>query len=82
VLVEGPSRRDANELMGRTQNNRVVNFDGGELGQSLIGRLLDVRITQSMSHTLRATPCMPISGSATEDPSPFIGHEVLLGATN
>src|SRR5262249_22321552 len=28
VLVEGPSKRDAQELMGRTENNRIVNFAG------------------------------------------------------
>ncbi len=36
VLVEGPSRKDPNQLAGRTENNRVVNFDGS---RDLIGDL-------------------------------------------
>jgi hypothetical protein len=39
-LVEGPSRRSATELMGRTECNRIVNFDGGPLQSRLVGRLL------------------------------------------
>jgi len=50
VLVEGPSRKDPNELAGRTENNRVVNFAGPE---SLIGQFVDLQITQAMSNSLR-----------------------------
>jgi len=50
VLVEGPSRRDAGELAGRTGNNRVVNFAGP---QSLVGEFADARITAALSHSLR-----------------------------
>ncbi len=50
VLVEGLSRKDENELMGRTDNNRVVNFPGNK---RLIGSFVDVRITESMHFTLR-----------------------------
>jgi len=50
VLVEGPSKKDANELAGRTDNNRIVNFAGPA---RLIGQMLDVRITQAMPHSLR-----------------------------
>ena len=50
VLVEGPARRDPDELAGRTGNNRVVNFRGG---RELIGRFVDVRISAALSHTLR-----------------------------
>ena len=39
--------------MGRTENNRIINFPGGPAGQALVGRMLDVRVTQAMSHTLR-----------------------------
>ena len=53
ILVEGPSKKDAAELQGRTENNRVVNFDGGIHAPSLIGQLCDVRITESHSYTLR-----------------------------
>jgi len=50
VLVEGASRKDATELMGRTECNRVVNFKGDA---RLVGQLVDLRITRAMSHTLR-----------------------------
>ena len=50
VLVEGASRKDASELMGRTECNRVVNFTGHE---RLVGQMVDVRITQAMQRSLR-----------------------------
>jgi tRNA-2-methylthio-N6-dimethylallyladenosine synthase len=50
ILVEGPSKRDAGELMGRTECNRVVNFKGP---QRLIGQLVDVNVTQAMHYSLR-----------------------------
>jgi tRNA-2-methylthio-N6-dimethylallyladenosine synthase len=57
ILVEGPSRRPgkdgAAELMGRTECNRIVNFDGGPNGARLVGQMIDVRITQALPHSLR-----------------------------
>ncbi|WP_374678583.1 tRNA (N6-isopentenyl adenosine(37)-C2)-methylthiotransferase MiaB [Piscinibacter sp.] len=50
ILVEGPSRRDATELMGRTECNRIVNFAGAD---RLIGQMIDVRITRAYPHSLR-----------------------------
>ncbi|HQR77287.1 MAG TPA: tRNA (N6-isopentenyl adenosine(37)-C2)-methylthiotransferase MiaB [Burkholderiaceae bacterium] len=50
VLVEGPSRRDPSELMGRTENNRIVNFAGAE---RLVGQMIDLRVTQALPHSLR-----------------------------
>lgn len=50
VLVEGPSKKDANELAGRTDNNRIVNFLGNP---RLIDRFVDVRITAALPHSLR-----------------------------
>jgi tRNA-2-methylthio-N6-dimethylallyladenosine synthase len=50
VLVEGPSRKDASELMGRTECNRIVNFKGMP---RLVGQLIDVTITQALPHSLR-----------------------------
>ena len=50
VLVEGPSRKDATELAGRTGNNRVVNFAGSP---RLIGQLIDLTITSALPHSLR-----------------------------
>ena len=53
ILVEGPSRKNAAELMGRTECNRIVNFDGGPLSPRLVGQMIDVRITQAYPHSLR-----------------------------
>ena len=53
ILVEGPSRRNPAELMGRTECNRIVNFDGGPNGARLIGQMLDVKITLAYPHSLR-----------------------------
>jgi tRNA-2-methylthio-N6-dimethylallyladenosine synthase len=51
VLVDGTARRDPREVTGRTRCNRVVNFDAG--GRDLLGRVLPVRITQALPHSLR-----------------------------
>ena len=51
ILVEGPSRKDAGELMGRTECNRIVNFAGPA---RLVGQMLDVKITLAYPHSLRA----------------------------
>ena len=50
VLVEGTSKKDMQELAGRTDNNRIVNFAGN---LRLINTFVDVRITGVLSHTLR-----------------------------
>jgi tRNA-2-methylthio-N6-dimethylallyladenosine synthase len=50
ILVEGPSRKNAAELAGRTECNRVVNFEGTA---RLVGRMIDVRVTATSSHALR-----------------------------
>jgi tRNA-2-methylthio-N6-dimethylallyladenosine synthase len=50
VLVEKPSTRDPNELTGRTENMRFVNFAGHP---RLIGQFVDVLITDAMSNSLR-----------------------------
>ncbi|HEY7673546.1 MAG TPA: tRNA (N6-isopentenyl adenosine(37)-C2)-methylthiotransferase MiaB [Gammaproteobacteria bacterium] len=50
VLVERPSRRSAREISGRTENNRWINFAGDA---SLIGRFVDVLVTEAMPNSLR-----------------------------
>lgn len=50
VLVERPARKHDNQLAGRTENNRVVNFDGHP---RLIGKFVDVRITETQPNSLR-----------------------------
>lgn len=51
VLVEKKSKKAKNQLAGRTENNRWVNFDGDE---SLIGQLIKLRITEALPNSLRA----------------------------
>ena len=50
ILVEGPSRKDPDELMGRTICNRKVNFKGPP---RLVGQLIDVTVTQANPNSLR-----------------------------
>ncbi len=50
ILVEGPSKKNASELAGRTSNNRTVNFPGSA---RLAGHIVDMRITDALAHTLR-----------------------------
>ena len=50
ILVEGASRKDPTELMGRTECNRVVNLKGQP---RLIGQMVDVTITQASQRSLR-----------------------------
>jgi tRNA-2-methylthio-N6-dimethylallyladenosine synthase len=51
ILVEGPSRKNPDELMGRTECNRIVNFAGPK---RLAGQMIDVTITEAYPHSLRA----------------------------
>jgi tRNA-2-methylthio-N6-dimethylallyladenosine synthase len=53
ILVEGPSKKGGEDLQGRTENNRVVNFAVGPNGTRLIGQLVDVSITQAYPYSLR-----------------------------
>jgi tRNA-2-methylthio-N6-dimethylallyladenosine synthase len=66
ILVEGASKRDATELMGRTECNRVVNFVGQP---RLIGQLVDVRITETRSYTLRGEVLTHESMAAIQQPA-------------
>ncbi|MDR4515205.1 tRNA (N6-isopentenyl adenosine(37)-C2)-methylthiotransferase MiaB [Nitrosomonas sp.] len=50
ILVEGISKKNADEISGRTDNNRVVNFSGNK---ELIGRFVNVQITEALPHSLR-----------------------------
>ncbi len=67
ILVEGPSRNSgkahkagnsATELMGRTECNRIVNFDGGPNAARLVGQMIDVTITEALPHSLRGEPTL------------------------
>ncbi|MFN6885284.1 TRAM domain-containing protein, partial [Proteus mirabilis] len=50
ILVEGPSRKNVMELSGRTENNRVVNFEGTP---DMIGKFVDVEIVDVYANSLR-----------------------------
>ena len=50
ILIDRPARKDNRQLSGRTENNRVVNFDGP---QELLGTLADVVITEALPNSLR-----------------------------
>jgi tRNA-2-methylthio-N6-dimethylallyladenosine synthase len=67
ILVEGPSRRDEAELMGRTENNRIVNFRGPA---RLVGRMIDVRVTQALPHSLRGEVVIREDDRVSADNSP------------
>lgn len=51
ILVTGTSKRDELQLSGRTECNRVVNFDGP---QHLVGQFVDVHVTEALPNSLRA----------------------------
>ena len=50
VLVEGPSKKDIMELTGRTETNRIVNFQGTP---EMIGKFVDIKITDVFTNSLR-----------------------------
>jgi len=59
--VEGASKKDPKQLAGRTENNRVVNFDGNP---RLVGTFVDVVITEALSNSLRGRAVLNDSQSA------------------
>ena len=62
ILVEGPSRKDPNELTGKTACNRSVNFKGPP---RLVGQMVDVTITEAVAHTLRGDVRLAVEEGAT-----------------
>ncbi len=82
ILVEGPSRNSgkagkagsgAQELMGRTACNRIVNFDGGPQAARLVGQMLDVKISSALPHSLRGELVLhdghPAGSDLSRDPA-------------
>ncbi|MGH8447449.1 MAG: tRNA (N6-isopentenyl adenosine(37)-C2)-methylthiotransferase MiaB, partial [Solimonas sp.] len=58
ILVERPSRRGGGQMAGRTSTNRMVNFDPagmspGDGPDTLVGRFVDVAITEAVTNSLR-----------------------------
>ncbi len=64
ILVERPAKKDPRQLAGRTENNRVVNFDGPI---ELIGQFADVRITEALPNSLRGEWLSPAPNRAVND---------------
>ena len=66
VLVQGPSKKDPDELRGRTENNRVVNFAGP---RELAGTFADVTIVEALPNSLRgALAGVPDAASGAHSP--------------
>ncbi|MES9895599.1 MAG: tRNA (N6-isopentenyl adenosine(37)-C2)-methylthiotransferase MiaB [Candidatus Thiodiazotropha endolucinida] len=61
ILVERPAKKNPAQLAGRTENNRVVNFDGPI---ELIGRFVEVRITEALPNSLRGEWLQPANDRA------------------
>ena len=74
ILVEGSSRKNASELMGRTENNRIVNFPVAPRASGVVGEMVDVCITQALAHTLRGE-------LRQHEPALMSCDELPLGAT-
>jgi len=55
ILVEGPSRRNAARLEGRTRCNRIVVFEGGD---RFVGQVMDVEIESTSPTTLYGNPAI------------------------
>lgn len=51
ILVTGVSKKDPHQLQGRTENNRVVNFNSAD--HSLMGQFVSINITEAMPNSLR-----------------------------
>ena len=62
VLVEGPSRKDPRQMAGRTENNRVVNFDGDA---ARVGEFVTVRITEALPNSMRGELAVSVTDQRT-----------------
>ena len=58
VLVEGPSKTNAERLVGRTSTNKIVVFEGGPDAGRLHGQLLDIDVSHFHNFTLYGTPAL------------------------
>lgn len=55
ILVTGVSKKDPGQLAGRTENNRVVNFNSDS--RELLGQFATVKIVDALPNSLRGTLC-------------------------
>ena len=79
VLVEGPSKKDIMELTGRTENNRIVNFQGSP---DMIGKFVDIKITDVFTNSLRGEVVRTEDEMGLRDVVPavpvFVGSTAIL----
>lgn len=54
VLITGASKKNANEISGRTENNRVVNLVGSP---EYVGKIIPVKISAARAYSLRGELC-------------------------
>ncbi len=62
ILVEGPARKNPQQICGRTENNRIVNFYGDS---SLIGNFVTLKITEALPNSLRGEPVTTTATTVT-----------------
>lgn len=62
VLADRPSRKDPDQISGRTENNRVVNFNAGP---GLIGQFVEVYVTEALPNSLRGELARPLGQTAS-----------------
>ena len=65
ILVEGPSKKDPEQLSGRTENNRVINFPGD---LSLSGGFVRVEVTEALPNSLRGVLSPSVNQSDVFNP--------------
>ena len=74
ILVERPSKKHSHQLAGRTENNRVVNFDGHP---RLIGQMIPVRITEALPNSLRGEIVLEQTSLPRQDARPASLQDTL-----
>lgn len=67
ILVEGVSRRNKDRLTGRTRNNKVVNFETTQTEDELVGKLVQVKITEVLPFSLIGKHVAPETETTSED---------------
>ncbi len=68
ILVEGPSKKDPEQMSGRTENNRVVNFPGDP---SLSGSFVRVEVTEALPNSLRGVLSPTVNQSVVFNPQTY-----------
>ncbi len=63
ILVEGPSRKNPEEICGRTENNRIVNFSGNH---DWVGQFVDVHITEALPNSMRGEPVKTVTSGYSQ----------------